>query len=66
MDKGSRMKVTNIEQIYASDITPHSLIPLQQSKIKHTFKYKGRRYIFAKIKGKDQRIGNKEKVKYHF
>ena len=60
------MKVTNIKQIYAPDITPYSLIPPKQRNIKHKFKHKGRRYIAAKRKGKDQRIGNKEKVNYHF
>ena len=64
--KGSRMKVTNIKQIYAPDITPYSLIPLKQRKIKRKFKHRGRRYIAAKIKGKNQRIGNKEKANYHF
>ena len=58
------MKVKNIEQIYAPNITPYSLIPLK--KIKRKFKHKGRRYIAAKKKGKDQRIGNKEKGNYHF
>ena len=60
------MKVTNIKQIYAPDITPYSLIPLKQRKIKRKFKHRGRRYIAAKIKGKNQRIGNKEKTNYHF
>ena len=64
--RGSRMKVTNIKQIYAPDITPYSLIPLKQRKIKRKFKHEGRRYIDAKKWGKDQRIGNKEKDNYHF
>ena len=64
--RGSRMKVTNIKQIYAPDITPYSLITLKQRNLKRKFKHKGRRYIAAKKKGKDQRIGNKEKGNYHF
>ena len=64
--RGSRMKVTNIKQIYAPDITPYSPITLKQRNLKRKFKHKGRRYIAAKKKGKDQRIGNKEKGNYHF
>ena len=64
--RGSRMKVKNINQIYSPEITPYSIIPLKQGNIKRKFKHKGRRYITAKKKGKDQRIGNKEKGNYHF
>ena len=60
------MKVTNIKKLYTPDITLYSLIPLKQRKFKRKFKHKERRYIAAKIKGKDQKIGNKAKVNYNF
>ena len=59
MDKGVENEGDEYKKyIYAPDITPYSLIPFQQRKIKRKFKYKGRRYTSAKIKGKDQRIGH--------
>ena len=64
--RGSRMKVKNINPISSPEITPYSIIPLNQANIKRKFKYQGRRYIAAKKKGKDQRIGNKKKCAYHF
>ena len=60
------MRVTNIKQLYTPGIAPYSLIPFKQRKIKRKFKHKVRRYIAAKRNGKDQRIGNKEKVNYNF
>ena len=60
------MKVTNIKQLYASDITPYSLILLKESKIKQNFKHKRRKYIAAKEKVKPTNMKQREEeLQFH-
>ena len=60
------MKVTNIEQLCASNINPYSLIPLKQSKIKQHFKHKRRKYIAAKEKVKPTNMKQREEeLQFH-